>query len=677
MLSILEQLEKQDIISQADYYFAKLIANKQEPFNYPDKIKNLAILLAALCNYNYQQGHTCLVLEKNLLNRFFSVNSNSQSILSDIQEKIDHLAPDQWKQTLSDHIAFTSNPLEQLAPLVFQFDALYFYRAWQDEYCIAKYLFSAVNKQVNFNQEILNYSEIKVILDKYFPSLQSNKIDWQKVAATIAICQPFCLITGGPGTGKTTTVARILAILQSLHKLKYKDDSELRIKLVAPTGKAAARLTESITAQLNNIDKQIACTIPTQAETLHRLLGIRFYEEKTTYHDRNTLPIDILVVDEASMIDLSLMAKLLRALKPQTKLILLGDKDQLASVEAGAILGELGKFTVQGYTADLVDYIKQTTNQPVEIIDLGNPIQNCLCNLVESRRFHQQSKIGHLAKLVNSAQGKQSWKMIQDDSADIKSEIQLINFDSLVTDDLKEKEYQKYVEICVNTIVNNAAENYRTYLELIKEIEKNNVLLEEYHLKQIFDSFNKIRYLTALRIGELGSENLNQRITEKLQQLGLLNFKQHTDWFTGKPVMITQNNANVGLFNGDIGLYIISKNEVGESKGYFWFEKNDNNKQFKKYIPSRIPKHETAFAMTVHKAQGSEFNHAVLVLPTEPSAILSKELVYTGITRAKEQITIFANQLSWENAVSKKTERQSGLEYLLKNMLSIHKKDTD
>ncbi|PJG82696.1 exodeoxyribonuclease V subunit alpha [Caviibacterium pharyngocola] len=664
MLNILSRLKQQGLISAADYYFAEFIHTKQRrAFNYPQAVQDLAIFLAALCHYQYRQGHSRLILSE-AYGQGFALPWSERHFLTEIQEKLHSLEPTQWQSVLREHIAFTEQPLRYAAPFVLRDGALYFYRVWQDEYQIAQYFIRMSQQSSAIGQD---HARIAEVLQRYFPeSVASDQPDWQKIAVAIALNKSFCLITGGPGTGKTTTVFRLLLALQEMHQ------NQLRIKLVAPTGKAADRLNKSIEASFIRlqthekiaISADLKAAVPSEAQTIHRLLGVRFFEDKTHYDQKNPLPLDVLVVDEASMIDLSLMAKLLRALKPQTKLILLGDKDQLSSVEAGAILSELGKFLSQGYSPMLTDYLRRTTGAQLASSEQGQPIRDCLCNLVVSRRFDDQSDIKRLAEAINQAQGEQSWRVLEnrlDDVVKTQPEITLVDFDPYFAAPETEKTRAEILRDCVAAVVQSAVENYREYLQIVAEIAQQQDLFEPADLARIFAAFNRVRFLTALRVGELGSENLNHRIAEQLRSLGLVNFNHPRDWYAGKPIMVTQNDSNTGLLNGEIGIYLRTQDKNGEISERFWFENGQNE------LASRMPAYEPAFAMTVHKSQGSEFDHTLLILPTEPNPILCKELIYTGVTRAKKHITVFTRRRIWQSAVNKRTERQSGLSYLLEN----------
>ncbi|WP_249960889.1 exodeoxyribonuclease V subunit alpha [Histophilus somni] len=672
MLNILYQLKERKFIQAGDYYFAKLIADKQRELDYSSQVKNLAILLAALCNFHNQQGHTCLKLENFSFRNLFNLPYAEKSYLIDIKEKIGNITQSEWQNLLINHIAFTQDPINEVKPLVLQNNRLYFYRTWQDEHRIAEFLIRTIKQKENQPYPI---EKIQGILQKYFPvehedNSLKQKHNWQKIAVATAIHQPFCMITGGPGTGKTTTVTRLLLALQELA------EGKLVIRLVAPTGKASERLKISMKNSFNLLTKKelikvsehIKNAIPFNAETIHSLIGVRFFEEKTKYNKRNPLPIDLLVVDEASMVDLFLMAKLLQALKPSCKLILLGDKDQLSSVEAGAILAELGTFRQYSISSKLADYLQQTTGENLEHHADENLIRDCLCNLEGSRRFGKHPYIGKLAQLINQQKIAESWQLFhqyqQENNTNDTGEINLVDYSTQYeqTNIDEQPLAHHYSQYCSQLVVQSAVQNYAEYLQLIHKITENNLPIKP-HIAAIFAAFNKVRFLTALRVGELGSENLNQLIAEQLKKKGLVQFNHSRDSYIGKPIIITENNSRLGLANGDIALYLAEKQPDGSLKGHFWFENG------KAELASRIPEHSPAFTMTIHKSQGSEFSHTFVVLPCEANPVLCKELVYTGVTRAINQVTIFSDRKIWNMAVGKATERQSGLSEVLRKLM--------
>lgn len=639
MLSVLQKLKEQGILSQGDYYFAKLIADKQCHMDYAEPIKNLAILLAALCSWRYTQGNTCSQLDRYLENNLFGLayRTTEEDYLAEIHEKIGYLPVEDWQNALCGHMAFTQDPVNQIAPMAFQFGTLYFYRAWQDEYRIAQYIKNTLKK---YRTLAFSYDEIHQKLEKYFPEKQ-EKTDWQKVAVATAIKSPFSIITGGPGTGKTTTVTRLLLVLQELF------DCKLHIKLVAPTGKAASRLEESIKNALGfmqekmNLSNSLFNAIPQKASTLHSLLGVNAFNDYTRYNSHNPLQLDVLVVDETSMIDLPMMAKLINALKPETRLILLGDQAQLASVEAGAVLGELAQFVTQPYSHEQATYLQATTSYEVEAADCSNPIRDCLCHLTESRRFDKDSGIGKLAEFIQKGKA--------DDSLELFDHYpQELHFNALNDE-----------SDAVNQVVKSAVENYRTFLKMLDDLRKQkidpNAKNEQgiSYAEAIQAQFNSVRFLTALRNSDLGVENLNKEIALALREQKLLWFRNEQDWYIGKPIMITENDHNVRLYNGDIGLCL--------ANGKVWFGNRE-------VLTSRIPAHELAFMMTIHKSQGSEFKHTVMVLPTEVNPVLSRELVFTGVTRAKKELTVFADEKIWKTAIRQTVKRQSGLGKLLEDL---------
>lgn len=639
MLSVLHKLKERGILSQGNYYFAKLIADKQCHTDYAEPIKNLAILLAALCSWRYTQGNTCSQLDRYLEHNLFGLAYRTTEVdyLAEIHEKIGYLPVEDWQNALRGHMAFTQDPVNQIAPMAFQFGALYFYRAWQDEYRIVQYIKNTLKK---YRTLAFSYDEIHQKLEKYFPEKQ-EKTDWQKVAVAIAIKSPFSIITGGPGTGKTTTVTRLLLVLQELF------DCKLHIKLVAPTGKAASRLEESIKNALGfmqekmNLSDSLFNAILQKASTLHSLLGVNAFNDYTRYNSYNPLQLDVLVVDETSMIDLPMMAKLINALKPETRLILLGDQAQLASVEAGAVLGELAQFVNQPYSHEQATYLQATTSYEVEAADCSNPIRDCLCHLTESRRFDKDSGIGKLAEFIQKGKADDSLGLFEHYP-------QELHFNSLNDE-----------SDAINQVVKSAVENYRTFLKMLDDLRKQkidpNAKNEQgiSYAEAIQAQFNSVRFLTALRNSDLGVENLNKEIALALREQKLLWFRNEQDWYIGKPIMITENDHNVRLYNGDIGLCL--------ANGKVWFGNRE-------VLTSRIPAHELAFMMTIHKSQGSEFKHTVMVLPTEVNPVLSRELVFTGVTRAKKELTVFADEKIWKTAIRQTVKRQSGLGKLLEDL---------
>ena len=443
--------------------------------------------------------------------------------------------------------------------------------------------------------------------------------------------------------------------------LQLKQEAEnkglLNIALVAPTGKAAARLKESIIANLDELDLPLAMKekIEINASTIHRLLGMRSQSDQPIYHQKNPLHLDLLVVDEASMIDLFLMEKLMSALKPSTRLIMLGDKDQLASVEAGAIMAQLGYFITQGYSQAHTDYVAAVTGYRLTAQSEGLAIRDSLCHLRKSFRFDENSGIGLLAKEVNAQQAVKSWQTIANSQCE---DLEYVAYP--VVTEFTEK--SQWIQYCADLVVQKAVELYRDYLQKAKARERQP---ESVSIEEIFKAFQKVRFLAALRVSELGVNRLNQLVAEALQKARLVKFGHSRDSYVGKPILITENAPQHHIYSGDIG--IILPDETGALRVYFDTKVNSD---YLSLSISRVPAYEPAYVMTVHKSQGSEFEHSLFVMPLANSLVLTKELVYTAITRAKEKFTLFGEEKTWMTSIKAKVQRQSGLQEQLIDIFS-------
>ena len=524
-------------------------------------------------------------------------------------------------QTLLQANAVSLGNENKTSPLVLSGDYLYFQRMWQYEQYVAHY-FS------NTPIDDKNNQQIKVVLDNLFPI--SDEIDWQKIAAAVAVTSKVSIISGGPGTGKTTTVARILA---ALIKLETKHEYRVRIELAAPTGKAAARLTESLGEAMKHMpltDDERAL-LPHQAKTLHRLLGAQPESQKFRYNRDNRLSLDILIVDEASMVDLPMMGKLLESLPENAKLIFLGDKDQLASVEAGAVLGDICQFADNGYSLERAAQLSEISGYSIEQYSstTGPIIRDSLCLLRKSYRFSADSGIGKLAFAVNAGNVLGVQKLLKQGCFDVHNYVQE------TADD--------YAQILLN-----ASENYKDYLLAVKSKETP---------AQVLKKFNQYRLLTALREGPFGVVGLNDKLEKLLHRQGLINrpYNLLNKHYAGRPIMISRNDSPLGLFNGDIG--VILPDENNSLRAYFQFPDGT----IRGIQPNRLPQHETAYVMTVHKSQGSEFAHTALVLPQVYSPVITRELVYTAITRAKKELSLYGSPKVLRRAIETPTKRRSGL----------------
>ena len=543
----------------------------------------LVALTAGLLTEAVSQGHVCLNLSQ--MNTLFN--------------SVRHLLPDefsQWQSRLKQSNVVGSGG--EYRPLILDDNGLlYLYRYWHDEQNVATAI-----RQKNADIALTNYAELKHILSDWPTTIDG--IDWQKVAVLMALTRQFCVISGGPGTGKTTIVLRLLQCL-------YQQRADYRIALAAPTGKAAARLQHVISDKNNEA---------IQAKTLHRLLGISPNNEQGRYNAERPLPFDVIIVDEASMIDISLMAKLLQALSPNAQLVLLGDSQQLASVESGAVLANLCQKAVS-FNAGFVERVADLTE--MDLSDYVNYSQaselNSVVKLQHSYRFDEASLIGRLAYATQAGNaedvvkelaeaGKQTWLQEEDNARLIAG--------------------------------------YQPYFKAIMHAESPLACIQ---------SFEVYRVLCAIKQGPQSVASVNAVIERHIAKLG---WRSQHDFYHGRPIMITQNDYRQQLFNGDTGL--ILKDEIGQLRACFLI---DNELRWVDLI--RLPAHETAFAMTVHKSQGSEFDHVCVVLPQEDTAILNRELLYTAITRAKKQLSLFCNEAILRKTVVTQHERVSGLSDLL------------
>ncbi|MGB2680363.1 MAG: exodeoxyribonuclease V subunit alpha [Candidatus Competibacter sp.] len=499
---------------------------------------------------------------------------------------------------------------------------LYLYRYWSYE----RQLADDLRLRAEADAEAVDEARLRADLDRLFPRHPDLKgPDWQKVAAAAAALKRLCVISGGPGTGKTSTVLRILALLAA-----QADGRPLRIALAAPTGKAAARLQESIRAAKPGLGLEPvrAARIPEEASTLHRLLGGRPDSASFRHHGENPLPLEVLVVDEVSMVGLALMAKTLDALPPEARLILLGDKDQLASVEAGSVLGEIcagaGRFST-AFRARLAALTGEALPEGRE----ASPLADAIVLLRHSFRFGAASGIGALARAVNKGNAMEATRLLNDDHYGDIAWRSLAGARALPE--------QLALPVTVG---------FKPYLKAVASRAEP---------ARIFEQFNRFRVLGALRGGPFGVEALNRLCEAVLHDQNLIDQRQA--WYPGRPVMIVRNDYNLRLFNGDIGITLPDPNESERVKVFFL----GSDGLLRGFAPARLPEHETVYAMTAHKSQGSEFERVLVVTPDEFSPVLSRELVYTALTRAKRQASFYGAPEVFAAAVERRLRRSSGL----------------
>jgi exodeoxyribonuclease V alpha subunit len=558
------------------------------------------------------------------------------------------------------------------SPLVASSGLLYLRRYWQREVQVAE----QISRRAADVPEALEAAPVRVLMDRLFPSRASAADpDWQRIACALALRGRLTLVTGGPGTGKTYTAARILVLWQSLHT----GPQPLRVELAAPTGKAAARLKQSIDLALAELEETASQSLDLSrwaphlpaASTLHSLLGVVPGNPRPRHHAAHPLDVDVLLVDEASMIHLEMMGQLLDALPKGARLVLLGDKDQLSSVEAGSVMADLCRGVGPlAYSSDTLRWICEATGEqvPLDEAGKGTALQQQTVVLQQSRRF--DGPIGQLAQAVNRGQARYVQEMlglVTDrpaqgslfDDASVSGALSLSPKTPLEPRPIHFVQPASFADI-QDLIIHGrgAAPGYGAYLEQLAqrpsgELADDPDAFETWAIR-VLTTFDRFRVLCAVRVGPWGVAGLNQAIERALREEGRL---RGGEWYEGRPILVTRNDRELGVFNGDIGVALRRHPEDANLRCYFL-----DGQQLRSVAVSRLPDVETAFALTVHKSQGSEFSHVALVCPDVDVAVLTRELLYTGITRAREALSLIMPKPGLlDTAINRQVRRASGL----------------
>ncbi|WP_233829368.1 AAA family ATPase [Paraburkholderia sp. ZP32-5] len=524
---------------------------------------------------------------------------------------------------------------------------------------------------------------LRARLLRYFGPPKDDEVDWQRVAAVMALSGRLTIVSGGPGTGKTTTVVGVLACLLDAR-------ADLRIALAAPTGKAAQRMQEALLARAGDLPAELAARLPQTSYTLHRLLGSgpggRF-----RHHRDNPLPYDVVVIDEASMIDVAMATHLLDAIAPRTRVVMLGDKDQLAAVEAGAVFAELSarpSLTPRGLrrvalaldideerlvnalpreshrdadglppeapfvpagmpetfesdpSGDLFDSVipdpVERTERAAPQASIGDPLADCVVWLERNYRFGLESPIGRLSLAIRNGSASTALDVLRIDPAETCAA-------ALYED--------AHTALAERTVARLAA-GFAPYADALAAA----LATDTPDPLPLFDALNSFRILCATRLGPRGVDQVNAAMAAQVRRAAGVTLAVGAQWFAGRPVMVTRNDYALGLFNGDIGIALPGAGDALR----VYFRTGDGG--LRAVSPAALPPHDTAFALTVHKSQGSEFEHAVLVLPAAFSRVLSRELVYTAITRARERVEVIGARAVLAQAITTPTQRDSGLD---------------
>lgn len=617
-MDILDKIDRNDYFSSIDRHLARFMTELSPQ---TDPVIGLS---AALVSHNSREGDVCIDL-----GAFAGLTLGSE---------LEHVLTcpnlSKWQEHLrkSDLVG---KPGEYYPLIRDDADRLYFYRYWEYE----KNLIDLIRARTRDEVGEVDPGKLKRHLETFFPETGKPGINWQKVAAAVAVLKRFCVISGGPGTGKTYAIARILATL-----IEHHDPGGLRIYLTAPTGKAAARLAES----LREAKKALTCSpktleaIPDVSATIHRMLKSQKDSPYFYYNRENPLPADVVVVDEASMVDLPLMSKLVQALPKDSKLILIGDRHQLASVQAGSVLGDIcGDKTDNGFSRVFARTLAPVVNchpgQLTRICKDKTDIQDSMVYFTRSYRFEKKSGISVLSRAVNKG--------------DVGE----------VLDILRQGRYPEVNWYPLSSHVdhhNLLSKNIHEHYHRLCHVNEPQEALEE---------LNRFRILCAVNLGELGVDTINANaaavLAEEKENRIPKGFK--SEWYHGRPILITANEHSLGLFNGDVGITMVLET-TNDKTSHVYFQGGAAGK-LQRFSPSRLSRYQDVYAMTIHKSQGSEFDEVLLVLPEKDTPLITRELLYTGITRAKRKLSILASESVIGNAVSRRIKRASGLRDALWN----------
>ena len=570
MIELLKELHDQELIADIDWHFARLIAR------FDGRERPEVALAAALASVQTRRGHVCLdlkqcaggplaaVLEDPLVDRPISPYT-----LPDL---------DGWRSSLLASPVVAGPGCEEKSPLVLD-DAgrLYLARYRSAETGVADRLVEMARAEERI-------PGVDARLDRLFDAKDGD----QRRAVDAVLRRRLCVVTGGPGTGKTFVAARVIALLLDMRLAKPD-----RIALAAPTGKAAQRLQASVSAQMESL----SATIPAlrayrvDASTVHRLL----------YGARNgSLPFDAVILDEASMVDLPLMSRLVGVLPADARLIVLGDAHQLASVQPGAVLGDL-------CAAAAVP---------------GSPLGGCVQALTVSRRFEKESGIGRLADAIVAGDAARTLGALTDER-DPQTELQPL------------ADTRAFEHLATRHAIESWAPSLRNPLET---------------------PFPERRILCAHRHGPFGTHRFNRLVEDELRQRGLVG---REEFYPGRPIIVTRNDPATRLSNGDTGVVV----DEGGGGRRVWFPELDtpDGKRFE-VSPARLPEHDSFFALTVHRAQGSEYDEVAFIPGPSDSRVVTRELFYTAVTRARAKAVVYGSEECVTGAVARSTERVGGLE---------------
>ena len=554
-------------------------------------------------------------------------------------------------------------------PFVVQGDLLYLHRMFRYQAQLADALLAraaddTVPPLPGTDLPVLDPSRLGRDLDVLFggDTLADGAPNWQKAVAALAVRYKLTVLTGGPGTGKTTTLARMLAaLLRQAH-----DPALVSIALCAPTGKAAVRMTEALRAQAATLAQlpdfaSIALQLTTLVgATVDRLLGSNLeHPGRFRHHAGNLLPFDVVVVDEVSMVDLPKMAKLIAAVRPQARLVLVGDPDQLASVEAGCVLGDVrrGISAHPRYTGETAAFLAQALAQPPPLpVDTGPvlPLDNRAAHLTHNFRTATTAlgsefpcDIIRVARAMAADDVQRALDVLFEPAPQGFAPFVHLSKPHAVDSPGAENE-------ALQAAVDHAAKHYA---QLLPRRGMQFAARDTAALSAQLAKLDQFRVLCANRNGRRGVAGFNRAMEDALHH-----GKQ--TWYSGRPVLVTHNDYLINLFNGDVGMCL----QLDDGTLRVAFRAVDGGVRL--LAPAQLPAHETCYAMTIHKSQGSEFSEVLVVLPQVSGEakppILTRELLYTAVTRARRKVAFLAGRPALELALAQRVVRGSGLAGMLR-----------
>lgn len=572
------------------------------------------------------------------VSKFYQAKGESETLVSKIEESFErlkkghvvtHISKEEEQNLVKSEFVSDGSIL---SPFVAQNEEFYFQENFIKQEQIVEWIKNKVSQKEDTQYSYAVTEDFKTLVNQLFT--EPDEIDWQKIGAINCFLNKFSILSGGPGTGKTTTVANFLALFLNFNpKLNS-------IALVAQTAKAAARLNESLSDQHQKLlEKGISEEIVEilkniKPSTIHRLLKVQpgSLGAKFIHNQDNLLPHDIVLIDEASMVDLNLMHKLFMAIKPSTKVVLMGDKNQLSPIEAGSVFSDITQAMHENIFPSSLDILRDF-GLPKENIQDGK--FNAMIQLTKTYRFNGQSQIFDVSKDVLEQKFEVSkCSVIDDSNKDEEGNVFYVGCGKEYENILKGQvlHFKKYIEV---DDISNALEN-----------------------------INSVRILCATKSGPFGVVEMNKKVEQILSKKELI--KTGKEFYHNQLIMVTKNDYQLEIHNGDIGIVREQEGKLQfflEDKSNKKGEDKTNKKGYRSFPVAYLENWETAYAMTIHKSQGSEFPQVVICLPENTdNKILSKELLYTGITRSSNQVFLVGNEEVLKACAEISTQKASGIQ---------------